>query len=215
MFPKHKHIEAFDSMGYNPQWKLDFTYLFKWLNDDLRVHWGLEEVMDERKWHFWVDRESNPFQTNGWDCGLYAIHFGFCFGLQTSFSGITPERIALYRKRLILYMLDGLPQRNILLSKPTWYEDFLGESTKFPNECRRLYGYGIPGTLVDVEGDGNCLYYCLLQYLVFQQQKFTDKWEYKAQPVMWIRRKIRKWVGELPKKDWLDATMCDDDTVIK
>jgi Ulp1 family protease len=73
-----------------------------------------------------------PRQMNGWDCGLYAIHYGLCFGLQAQLTDITKERIDLYWKRLILYFLDGLQQRSILLSKPIWYEDFMVELPMFP-----------------------------------------------------------------------------------
>ena len=117
MFPKHQHLEAFDSMGFQAEYKSDFTQLWKWLNDDLRVHWGLEEVLDAKDWKFWEIRDIIPHQTNGYACGLYAIHYGFCFGLQASLAGITKERINLYRKKLILYMFDGLPQRSILLTQ--------------------------------------------------------------------------------------------------
>ena len=83
--------------------------------------------------------------------------FGFCFGLQASLECITQERIDLYRKKLLLYMLDGLPQRSIMLTKPIWYEDFIVESFMFQTECRRINASGVPPTLVDVVGDGNCL----------------------------------------------------------
>jgi len=42
MFPKHLHIEAFDSLGYSIEMKSDFTALLKWLNDDSHVHCGLD-----------------------------------------------------------------------------------------------------------------------------------------------------------------------------
>ena len=211
MFPKHRHLEAFDSLGFTPMFKSDFDELWKWLNDDLRVHWGLKAPLDSTQWKFWVNRRSVPTQGNGYDCGLFAIHYGFCFGLQASLSGITQERISLYRKKLILYMLDGLPQRSILLTKPIWYEDFIVESPIFPTECSRLYGCGVPTGLVDVVGDGNCLFYCFLQFLVFEQHKFTETWEFKAKPVTWIRKKLRKWVEALTEQEWLDVTMCDDE----
>jgi hypothetical protein len=35
----------------------------------------------------------------------------------------------------------------------------------FPGECERLYKQNIPGQLIDVPGDGNCLYYCMLAFL--------------------------------------------------
>ena len=153
MFPKKKHLEAFDSMGYNPEFKEDFTDLWKWLNDDLRVHWGLEELLERKEWQFWASRDGLPKQLNGWDCGLYAIHFGFCFGLQASLSDITIERIDLYRQRLILYMLDGCSNRSIVITHPIWYEDFILESPMFRKECWRLHRNGVPKELVDVVGD--------------------------------------------------------------
>jgi hypothetical protein len=73
-----------------------------------------------------------------------------------------------------------------------------------------MHARGVPTALVDVVGDGNCLYYCLLQFLVFQQKKFTEKWGIKITPVIWIRKKIKKWVEELTNQDWLDVTMCDE-----
>ena len=102
-----------------------------------------------------------------------------------------------------------------MITQPIWYEDFIVEASLFPTECRRLYDCGAPTALVDVAGDGNCLYYCLLQFLVFQQHKFTKKWEFKAKPVLWIRRKIRKWVEALlTKLEWMYVTMCDEDSFI-
>jgi Ulp1 family protease len=111
MFPKKKHLEALDSLGFTKVQKPDFTHLWKWLNDDLQAHWGLKEHMDPSAWSFWVNREPNmvPRQVNLWDCGFYAIHYGFCFSLQARLTDITKECIALYRKRLILCLLDGLP----------------------------------------------------------------------------------------------------------
>jgi Ulp1 family protease len=130
MFPKHKHLEAMGSLGYNRCYLPDFTNLWRWLNDNLHYHWGLQEPLDRSQWVFWMKRNQSvvPGQRNGWDCGLYATHYGFCLGSQASFSDMTPERIDLYRKRLILYMLDGSPESNILMPQLSWCDSYLIES---------------------------------------------------------------------------------------
>jgi hypothetical protein len=38
MFPKGCHIAGFDSMGENECFKRDIQALWRWLDDDLRVH---------------------------------------------------------------------------------------------------------------------------------------------------------------------------------
>jgi hypothetical protein len=52
MFPKHKHLEAMDSMGYNRSYLPDFTNLWRWLNDDVRTHWGQVAPFDCSQWLF-------------------------------------------------------------------------------------------------------------------------------------------------------------------
>jgi hypothetical protein len=41
MFPKAQHIEGIDSMGSNDLFSIDIQSLWRWLNDDIRFHWGL------------------------------------------------------------------------------------------------------------------------------------------------------------------------------
>jgi hypothetical protein len=47
----------------------------------MRVKWELQEPMNHREWGFWVNREGIPQQMNSYDCGLYAVYYGFCFEL--------------------------------------------------------------------------------------------------------------------------------------
>jgi Ulp1 family protease len=103
MFPKHKHLEAVDSMGYNRSYLPDFTNLWRWLNDDVRTHGGQKVPFDHSQWLFCYrrgDELAAPGQRNGWDCGLYATHYGFCLGSQASFLDMMPEHIDLYRHSL-------------------------------------------------------------------------------------------------------------------
>jgi hypothetical protein len=58
---------------------------------------------------------------------------------------------------------------------------------------------------VDVLGDGNCLYYCLLQYLV-ERGQFAEVWKERVHPAFWMREKIRKWVGRLSDEEWMVTT---------
>jgi hypothetical protein len=56
----------------------------------------------------------------------------------------------------------------ILSSKRSWYNLIHpeeGSNPTFPDEVKRLTSMGIPGDLIDMVGDGNCLYYCMLHFL--------------------------------------------------
>ena len=177
MFPKKKHLEGIDCFGVNGNFDADIKYLWRWLNDDLHFHSGLEEPLNRKDWVFNCGRSPGmPRQQNGWDCGLYAIHLGFAFGIQAPLLEITKERVQLYRQKLILYMLDGDCTRDILLPSYHWYEEVKLESWVFSNECDRLYQAGVPNYLVDVRGDGNCLYYCMLNFFV-QSGFLKDEWK--------------------------------------
>jgi hypothetical protein len=97
-------------------------------------------------------------------------------------------------------MLDGDPDGDILLTQP-WYMDFLSPSDLFPLEEIRLTGAHIPQGLVDVEGDGNCLFYCFLIYLV-RTKNVSISWDDDDAPVVWMRKRIRDGVDSLEEQDW-------------
>jgi hypothetical protein len=131
MFPKGQHIEGFNSLGHNVCFKQDIKALWRWLNDDVRIHWKLETPLLREDWIFTSDHEGNPFQSNGWDCGLYAIQVGFVLGLQVPLSKITPQRIHKYHKKPILYLLDRNEASNIMLPLYHFHEELLLESSFF------------------------------------------------------------------------------------
>jgi hypothetical protein len=189
-----------DSLG-SDQLEDDVITVWRWLNDELRFHWGHKEPLNQSDWTFGCFRDEVPRQTNGWDCGLYAVTFGICIGLQASFEGITPAHILAFRQKLILFMLDGDPDGDILLTQP-WFMDFLSTSSLFPLEEIRLTGAHIPPGLVDVEGDGNCLFYCFLIYLV-RTKNVSMTWDEEDPPLVWMRKCIRDGVDSLDEQDWL------------
>jgi hypothetical protein len=111
-------------------------------------------------------------------------------------------------------LLDGIPSRNILMPLTCWHEKLQLESRLFQHECERLYASNIPRDLVDVLGDGNCLFYCLLCYLV-ELGKFKKDWKKKNSPAVWMRRKIHKHAKELQPEEWLKVTFQSDDGFVK
>ena len=218
MYPKARHIECMDSLFYNKNFKIDIQSLWWWLNDDLHCHWGLETPLDQKEWTFTSQRATKhgglPTQTNGWDCGLYAVHVGFALATQAPFSEITKERIHLYRRKLVLYLLDGDDTRDIMLPDYSWNERVQLQSGYFPRESERLYHQGVPKCVVDVCGDGNCLYYCLLNYLV-QSGYLNDTWVNPSHPVVWMRKTIRKQARLLKSDEWLKISVQDSPEFIE
>ena len=205
IFPKSHQMSGFDSMGDNDYFEKDIQYLWRWLNDDLRVHWHLQAPLPIEEWTFTNNRKEQPKQSNGFDCGLYAIHIGFALGLQAPMKEVTKKRVNKFRQKLILYILDGNPTRDILLPKYQWYEEFMVESIFFKDECHRLHGYGIPQNLFDVLGDGNCLFYCMLIFLV-KHKLLPHLWKEDCSPVVWMRKQIRMRSELLESDEWVRWT---------
>ena len=71
----------------------------------------------------------------------------------------------------------------------------------FKKECKRLYKQGVPKSLLDVMGDGNCLYYCMLNYLV-EVDKKIDLTMTKDYPQVWIRKLIRAGALSISEQYW-------------
>jgi hypothetical protein len=65
------------------------------------------------------------------------------------------------------------------------------ESPLFCRECKWLYALSVPQHLVDVLGDGNCLFYCMLIYLVQCGLLPQDLVE-KCPPGVWMQKTIQK-----------------------
>jgi hypothetical protein len=63
-----------------------------------------------------------------------------------------------------------------------------------------MYSLDIPSTLVDVEGDGNCLFYCMLMRLV-QTSVVPRVWVEEDPPVIWMRKRILEGVDALVEAD--------------
>ena len=205
IFPKSHQMSGFDSTGDNDYFEKDMQYLWRWLNDDLRVHWQLQVPLPIEEWTFTNNRKEQPYQSDGFNCGLYAVHIGFAFGLQAPMKEVTKKRINKFRQKLILYILDGNPTRDILLPKYQWYEEFLEESIFFEDECQRLHGYGIPQHLFDVLGDGNCLFYCMLNFLV-KHKLVPHLWKEDCSPVVWMRKQIRMRSELFESDEWVKWT---------
>ena len=71
-----------------------------------------------------------------------------------------------------------------------WHHIFLplpAEKPTSPAEKARLLSLGIKGELIDVRGDGNCLYYCMLNFLV-ETGFLNSFWKKEDNPLMYIRK---------------------------
>ena len=213
VYPKVRHIECMYSMFYNDTCKTDIPCLWWWLNDDLHCHWGMESPLDLKEWTFTSQRTKRhnglPSQTNGWDCGLYAVHVAFALAVRAPFSEITKERVNLFRRKLVLYLLDDDDTRDIMLPEYAWHERVQLQSRYFARESERLYQQNVPKCVVDVCGDGNCLYYCLLNYLV-QSGYLNDQWVNSSHPVTWMRKIIRRQARLMSPKEWMSIS-CQND----
>ena len=208
MLPKSKHLEGLDSLGMNDQFKNDLTALWRWLNDDLHFHCGLNTPFDSKTWYITANcGKVAPRQTNTWDCGLYAISMGFCCALQALFTEITPHQIHTYCQKCILYLLDDDKTNGIMLPNCNWHHKVHLQSRYFPGEAERLYNLNVPQVVVDVSGDGNCLYYCMLGYLV-QTRYLNDEWIQSSHPAVWMRQQIRKYAeNNVTEEEWLLVTL--------
>ena len=76
-----------------------------------------------------------------------------------------------------------------------------------------MYYSGVPKYLVDVKGDGNCLFYCLLTYLV-KAGLLEDEWNLPSKPVMWIRELLRSSGKDLPRNLWAEVTGLNSDEFV-
>jgi hypothetical protein len=124
-------------------------------------------------------------------------------------SEITRERVHLYRQKLLLYLLDDDDSHDIMIPYYTWYDKFRLRSRFFQGECERLYKHNVPECLVDVAGDGNCLYYCML-LCVLQLGYLNDEWLPSCHPAVWMRQKIHKGANEMELGEWLKVSMQND-----
>jgi hypothetical protein len=76
------------------------------------------------------------------------------------------------------------------------------ENPTFPAEEARLLSLGLAGKLIDVRGDGNCLYYCMLNYLV-ETKELTEFWNQNENPVDFLQRLLRDSGSHLKESYWM------------
>ena len=102
----------------------------------------------------------------------------------------------------------------MLSSKRSWYNLIHpeeGSNPTFPDEVQRLTSMGIPGDLMDVVGDGNCLFYCMLHFLYVRadtpmglsytelSKKLSLAYDY---PLVGMRKLIREEGTKLSESYW-------------
>jgi hypothetical protein len=87
----------------------------------------------------------------------------------------------------------------------SWGQKFMitRMSPYFGRECERLHKINVPKPLMDVSGDGNCLFYCLLFHL-FRTNKLAVDWKEKK-PLRWMRKKIWEGLDTLTADDWMNS----------
>jgi hypothetical protein len=85
-----------------------------------------------------------------------------------------------------------------------WSQTFLlsaGTNSTFDKECQRLSLAGVPGNLVDMVGDGNCLFYCMLHYLHARANRLVHNMG-KDYPLIWMRKLLRDFGSKLDVSYW-------------
>jgi hypothetical protein len=134
LFPKGRLIEGMDYMQ-DCSIKSEVPF-----GDGSMINYdaigGLQEPMEYKDWTFGCCQDTMSMKKNGWDCGLYAATYnGMMFiALQSSFEGITKEHIHAYHQKVILHMLNGDSQADMLIPLPCWYKNFMSTSTLFLKE---------------------------------------------------------------------------------
>jgi hypothetical protein len=170
------------SIHPDPSLLLDYKRFAEWLED---------QVVSDGSWGSLV-----------WNENAVSRHRTL---LETDEYRTTEEDLATIRReknRMIharywcdLVRADGIWNNVMLASSPS-------DVKSFKRECKRLYGLGVPHGLIDVLGDGNCLYYCILHFLV----------EFKSPlalsignnyPLVWIRKLIRDGAKLLDDVYWI------------
>ena len=67
---------------------------------------------------------------------------------------------------------------------------------------------------MDVCGDGNCLYYCLLNYLVHSGY-LNDTWVHTSHTVVWMRKTIRKQARLIKSDKWMKMSAQADSEYVE
>jgi hypothetical protein len=95
---------------------------------------------------------------------------------------------------------ESKTQRDLALC---WGNNFMKPrmTRYFGQECQRLYSWNLPKNLMDVVGDGNCLFYCLLFHL-FRTNRLSVDWKETEPPLEWMRKTIRDGYHRLSEEDW-------------
>ncbi len=88
---------------------------------------------------------------------------------------------------------------------PPWVKTFLITSNMFQAECNRLGRANVPGPLVDVVGDGHCLFYCLLVHMwkmnKIQSNKTRDgNWTHTDTPAMYMQKLVHAGLNQLRRQ---------------
>ena len=88
----------------------------------------------------------------------------------------------------------------------SWGREFMKPKMTpyFGIESLRLDKWKLPKNLMDVVGDGNCLFYCMLFHL-FRTNRLTGTWE-ETEPLQWMRKTIRDAYHRLTDDDCMNAT---------
>ena len=84
-----------------------------------------------------------------------------------------------------------------------------GSNPTFENEVDRLIAVGIPEHLIEMVGDGNCLFYYMLHYLWYRPRTVSDMTSMMAglplkhdYPLVGIRKHIREAGDKLSEAYW-------------
>jgi hypothetical protein len=77
----------------------------------------------------------------------------------------------------------------------------LGTNTLFDTECKRLTIAGVPAGMIDMIGDGNCLYYAMIHYLAEVDDRIllTIGSDY---PQVWLRKLLRNFANKMHSNYW-------------
>ena len=103
IFMKEKTIECFDSTGGNVADEKILEGLYHWLEVEME---GLGRPIEAKNWHLYLSTPATPRQGNSWDCGIYMLLFGLCIAQGQSLALVTPERVDVARRLLLLHFLE-------------------------------------------------------------------------------------------------------------
>ena len=168
-------------------------------------------LLDVKKYAEWLLQEVLPSGTLGskaWNANALKLHRHLLPSTKWSTTKEDMADIEKKKKRLIHahYWCDLVRERGSWMKTMIPLSEY--DVRTFKKECSRLYKLRIPRGLRDVLGDGNCLYYCMLDFLHEVDDRIALRME-NEYPLVWLRKLLKKGATGINDQYWIGIGGCD------